>query len=351
MNTEIVHSIHDIEPAEWERLAHRTGNLYTSHRWLAGEEDDPTAQPAYALVRDSSGTLLAAAPLYLVHDEPNTNYRPATDPVPRVIAGGRRGYHNAPLTEPDLSQPGRRMVLEDLRDTIRTFAHGHGTHHWWPYLTRTAADQLDPLYPRRPDVVEDDATIPLTGHGFDGYLAGLSSKRRVVVRRERAAFADAGHTVRILPLSDCYAEAGRLLALLQTSHGRAGDTEDVMVKVLHRQAEAMGRHARVVGAYQDGRMTGFALYYHYGHTTWLRAVGIDADRAAPFAYFNLTYYLPIEDAYRNHTTALHVGMKALTAKRLRGARTSPLYHLHDTPAAQPDLPGSAHLSPSPGAVQ
>jgi predicted N-acyltransferase len=92
----------------------------------------------------------------------------------------------------------------------------------------------------------------------------------------------------------------------------------------------MGERARVVAAYDGPRMTGFCLYYHQGSTTWLRAVGIDPERPAPFAYFALTYYEPIEDAYRHGTTALHAGMKAIEAKRLRGARVSGLYALDDT---------------------
>ncbi|MGN9762033.1 hypothetical protein [Streptomyces sp. SD31] len=76
-------------------------------------------------------------------------------------------------------------------------------------------------------------------------------------------------------------------------------------------------------------MTGFCLYYHQGDTTWLRAVGIDPERPAPFAYFALTNYAPIEDAYRHGSIALHAGMKAIEAKRLRGARVSGLYALHD----------------------
>jgi hypothetical protein len=100
--------------------------------------------------------------------------------------------------------------------------------------------------------------------------------------------------------------------------------------LLKRQADAMGEQARVVAAYDGPRMTGFCLYYHQGSTTWLRAVGIDPERPAPFAYFALTYYAPIEDAYRHGTTALHAGMKAMAAKRLRGARVSGLYALHDT---------------------
>lgn len=332
MKTEIVNSVHAVPPADWDRLA-RHASVYLSHRWLAGEENDPTATASYALVRDDDGTLAAAAPLYLVHDEPNAYYEPPHLPPgtrkPRVIAGARRGYNNAPLTDPHLPEDLDAQCLALLRETARDHAGRHGTTHWWPYLTESATRRLAPLYGTPAHRVEDDATIPLPGAGFDDYLASLPSKRRVAIRHERAAFGAAGLDVRHERLADCYEDAGRLLAALQRSHGHGDDTA-AMTSLLRRQADAMGEQARVVATYEGSLMTGFCLYYHHGGTTWLRAVGLDPERPAPFAYFALTYYAPIEAAYRHGATALHAGMKAIEAKRLRGARVSGLYALHDT---------------------
>lgn len=331
MKTEIVGSVHAVPMADWDRLAQHAG-VYLSHRWLAGEERDPTATASYALVRDHDGTLVAAAPLYLVHHEPNAYYEPTHLPPgtekPRVIAGARRGYHNTPLTDPGLPEALDTHCLALLHETARDHAARHGTTHWWPYLNESATRRLAPLYGTPPHHMEDDATIPLPGTGFDDYLASLPSKRRVAIRHERAAFEAAGLDVRHQRLADCYEDAGRLLAALQKSHGHADDA-DAMTSLLRRQSDAMGDHARVVAAYDGPLMTGFCLYYHQGGTTWLRGVGIDPESPAPFAYFALTYYAPIEDAYRHGTTALHAGMKAIEAKRLRGARVGGLYALHD----------------------
>ncbi|MDN3293349.1 peptidogalycan biosysnthesis protein [Streptomyces ficellus] len=331
MKAETTTGIAAVPAAAWDRLARHAG-LYLSHRWLAGEETDPTASASYVLVRDAAGALIAAAPLYVVHTEPNAYYEPAHLPPgagrPRVIAGARRGYHNAPLTDPGLCDEQRTACLALLRDTIRAHAARHGTTHWWPYLTETAARQLTPLYRTAPYRLDDDATIPLPGTGFDDYLASLPSKRRVAIRHERAAFHAAGLDVRHQALADCYQDAGRLLASLQNSHGHADDT-DAMTGLLKRQADAMGEQARVLAAYDGSRLAAFCLYYHYGSTTWLRAVGTDPARPVPFAYFTLAYYLPIADAYRHGTNAVHAGMKAIQAKRLRGARVTGLYALHD----------------------
>jgi hypothetical protein len=330
--TSFVDSVHAVPAAEWEHLA-RPAGLYLSHRWLAGEEDDPTARCAYALVRDRSGTLLAATPLHLIRDEPNDHYRPGTvlpAPVrPRVIVGARRGYHNTPLTARGLGAGERDRCLLLLRDAARHFADRHGTTHWWPYLTAPAAAQLAPLYPGRPLHLEDDALIPLPGAGVDDYIASLPSQRRAGIRRERRAFAAAGLDVSHQALADCLKDAGALLAGHQQDHGHDGDGVDAMTGLLARQAAAMGNEARVVAAYDGPRMAGFCLYYHYGSTTWIRAVAVDRRHPAPHLYFNLMYYLPVEDAYVHGTTALHAGMTTIEAKRRRGATVSGLWALVD----------------------
>lgn len=335
MITSVVDSLHDLPAAQWEHLA-RPAGLYLSHRWLVGEEQDPTATSAYALVRDRRGTLLAAAPLHLVRDEPNDRYRPGTvlppHLRPRVVAGARRGYHNTPLTRPGLAPADRHACLTLLRDTARRFAADHGTTHWWPYLTARAAAGLAPLYPGRPLHLEDDAVIPLPGTDFDDYVASLPARRRTQVRRERREFA-AALPVRRHLLADCHEEAGALLAGHQQGHGHDRDGVAAMTALLSRQAAAMGTEARVVAAHDGDRMIAFCLYYHYGATTWIRAVAHDREHPAPHLYFNLMYYLPIEDAYAHGTTALHAGMTTIEAKRRRGARVSPLYALADEPSA------------------
>ncbi|MFJ2747370.1 peptidogalycan biosysnthesis protein [Streptomyces sp. NPDC087297] len=352
MITSIVESIHAVPAAEWEHLA-RPAGLYLSHRWLAGEAEDPTATSTYALVRDLGGTLLAAAPLHLVRDEPNDSYRPENvlppHLRPRVIAGARRGYHNTPLTAPGLD-PGRQdLCLTLLRDAARGFADRHGTTHWWPYLTAPAAARLAPLYPDPALHLEDDALIPLPGTGIDDYISSLPSQRRVGVRRERRAFAAHALDVRRQVLADCFEDAGVLLAGHQQDHGHDRDGIDAMTGLLKRQATAMGSEARVVAAYDRDRMIGFCLYYHYGATTWIRAVALDREHPAPHLYFNLMYYLPVEDAYAHGTTALHAGMTTIEAKRRRGAKVSGLYALTDTPA--PDTPAPDTSAPGgPGAA-
>lgn len=61
MKAHITSTLREVPADDWDRLA-RSAGLYLSHRWLLGEESDPTATASYALVHDGDGTLLAAAP-------------------------------------------------------------------------------------------------------------------------------------------------------------------------------------------------------------------------------------------------------------------------------------------------
>ncbi|MFJ8387843.1 GNAT family N-acetyltransferase [Streptomyces sp. NPDC094438] len=173
--------------------------------------------------------------------------------------------------------------------------------------------------------LNQDAGIPLPGSTFDDYLAGLPSKRRVTIRRQRRAFAEAGYELRTLRLSECADAAGALAAQLQARHGHPADPA-FMAGLLHDRADGMADTGTVLAAYTGGQMVAFSLFYRHADTVWLRSTGYDYARLrGAHEYFNLVYYLPIDHAYAHGATALHLGMESLRAKTLRGAVTSPLW--------------------------
>jgi predicted N-acyltransferase len=324
----LVDDILDIPAAEWDALASPAG-LYLSHRWLAAQQHDPTAQARYALVYGED-RLIAAAPLYVVDTEPNSLYRvheivPGRTPGRTLLAGARRGYLNAPLLDSRLTPARRREALRHLVTTAVSLAAAEDAQPWWLYVTDSEAAELAEVCGTTPVQLTQDARLPLPGSTFDDYLAGLPSKRRVSIRRERRAFAEAGYELRTLRLSECADIAGALLAQLQERHGHPADPA-AMTGLLRDQAAGMADTGTVLAAYSDDRMVAFSLYYRHGATIWLRATGYDYARLrGAHEYFNLVYYLPIEAAYAHCATALHLGMESLHAKALRGAVTTPLW--------------------------
>ncbi|MGW6722771.1 GNAT family N-acetyltransferase [Streptomyces sp. NPDC054995] len=324
----LVTDIGDVPAARWDTLSAQAG-LYLSHRWLAAQQQDPTARAHYALVHDD-GHLVAAAPLYVVDTEPNDLYRvhellPGRAPARTLLAGARRGYLNAPLLHPLLTPARRREALDRLVTAAGTLAAAENAVPWWLYVSDEAAAELADACGTKPVQLNQDARIPLPGTTFDDYLAALPSKRRVTIRRERRAFAEAGYERRTLRLSECADTAGALAAQLQARHGHPADPA-VMAAILHDQAEGMADSGTVHAAFTGRHMVAFSLAYHHAGTVWLRSTGYDYARLrGAHEYFNLVYYLPIEDAYAHGATALHLGMESLRAKVLRGATASPLW--------------------------
>ncbi|MET8806320.1 GNAT family N-acetyltransferase [Streptomyces sp. NPDC004546] len=226
---------------------------------------------------------------------------------------------------PRLTPGRRREALNGLVAAASSLAVAHAAQPCWLYVTDAAAAELADACGTKPVQLGQDARIPLPGSRFEDHLAGLPSKRRVAVRRERRAFTEAGYELRALRLSECADSAGALLAQLQQRHGHAADP-DVMARLLRDQADGMADSGVVLAAYADGRMVAFSLCYRHAGTVWLRATGYDYARLrGAHEYFNLVYYLPIEVAYAHGATTLHLGMESLRAKTLRGAVTSPLW--------------------------
>ncbi|MEV8016109.1 GNAT family N-acetyltransferase [Streptomyces sp. NPDC086554] len=329
----LVPDILDVPAASWDALAAPVG-LYLSHQWLAAQQQDPTALVRYALVHDD-GQLIAAAPLYVVDNEPNDLYRvhelvPGRAPTRTLFAGARRGYLNAPLLHPRLTPDRRSEALSRLVAAAGSLAADQKAQPWWLYVTDAAAAELADACGTKPVQLNQDARIPLAGSTFDDYLAGLPSKRRVTIRRERRAFAEAGYELRTLRLSECADAAGALAAQLQERHGHPADPA-FMTRLLREQADGMADSGIVCAAYAEGRMVAFSLFYRYADTVWLRSTGYDYARlGGAHEYFNLVYYLPIEHAYAHGATALHLGMESLRAKTLRGAVASPLWAIEGT---------------------
>lgn len=334
----LVHDITDVPAAPWDALAAQAG-FYLSHQWLAAQQRDPTAEVHYALVHDG-GHLIAAVPLYVVDTEPNDLYRvhellPDRAPARTLLAGARRGYLNAPLLHPRLTPDRRREALGRLVAAAGTLAAAENAVPWWLYVADEAAVELADACGTKPVQLNQDARIPLPGSTFDDYLATLPSKRRVAIRRERRAFAEAGYELRTLRLSECADAAGALAARLQERHGHPADPAG-LAGLLRDQAEGMADSGFVRAAFAGRHMVAFSLSYRHAGTVWLRSTGYDYARLrGAHEYFNLVYYLPIEDAYAHGATALHLGMESLRAKTLRGAVASPLWAVEGSSSVNP----------------
>lgn len=341
---ETVTTLADVPATKWDELALPHG-LYSSHAWLSQQEADPSARAFYLLVRSDHGSLLAATPVYIVESEPNSFYHPGTvtgtsHDHPVALAGGRRGYQSTILLSPQVTGPLRLELVARLARSAEHLAREHGQNElWWMYTDTATMQALVAVGAvATPYLAQLDASIALPGHCFEDYLATLPSKRRVTIRREVRAFEESGQHIRTHRLSECWEQAGTLLAKVQQSHGHSAAPE-VMQRLMRTQAEGMKDSGTVLGCYHGDVMTGFCLYYTFGGTIWARAVGFDYESLLGAGeYFTLAYYEPIRRAYADGSAnRLHLGIEALKAKALRGACLEARWCAR----AGQDLPGEA----------
>ena len=239
-----VGAITDLPGSEWDRLAGPSG-FYVSHAWLRLLEEQPLVAARYITVF-ADERLVGALPVYRVEREPNPWYRPeryrdllGVDGE-YLLAGSRSAYRNTLLLDPGLDPARAAEVLELLLAAALRHAAGLGLHGLaFLFLTSAACAALARIVPLAYAI--DDVEAEFTGceSGIPGYLASLGRERRRNVRRELAAFADAGWQPGEEDLRGCWREVAQLLANVQQRHGHRSSLRG-LERLLERQAAVVG---------------------------------------------------------------------------------------------------------------
>ena len=261
-----VDRVADLSPAAWDRLA-GPGGFYLSHAWLRLLEEQPLVSARYvaAFVGER---LVGALPLYCVESEPNPWYRPERyrDLLgvdgDYLLAGARSAYRNTLLLDPGLA-PGRAAgVLEELVGAgLRTAASLGLAGLVLLFLTSGACATLARSAPLALALDEVEAEFPRCEGGIPGYLASLGHNRRRNVRRELAAFAEAGWELGEEDLHGCWRDVARLLANVQQRHGHRSSVRG-LERLLERQAAVVGDRSVVFTCRdENGALAGAALMF------------------------------------------------------------------------------------------
>lgn len=329
---EIADSVNEIGENHWGMLS--GNNFYSSYQWLRLCERDPSAQLRYLLALEN-GLARAAIPIHNVERETNPSYQwtsilanagvcpPAGA---SYLLGTRRGYQSHFLSAA-ISPDDYERDISVLLDTAEHVAATAGVPNLViPYLTTydvlRIARLRQGIYPLH---LGNDAWIELSGNDFEDYLAQLPSSRRRTVAYESRRFWAQNYQVTHTILGKCIQDASRLTAQTEARHGRLDDVAAIE-KTYTLQADVMGERAEVLLLHESDKVIGFCLFYLHGGVMVLRTVGFDYKHLhGAFEYFNLTYYLPIREAYKRGARYVHAGLEASRAKALRGAVLKPLW--------------------------
>ncbi|MBN1171196.1 MAG: N-acetyltransferase [Micromonosporaceae bacterium] len=176
-------------------------------------------------------------------------------------------------------------------------------------------------------LLECDAWLPVPEGGFDAWLAAMSAKRRISIKREIAAFTSAGYRIQHLPLRECIEAIVPLALRTESKYGFEATVAEDLVS-FHNHEQCLGDAAMVALCTLENTPVGFCLYYVWHDTIFLRWSGLDYSRLRnAYEYFNLLYYEQFRWAADREIRWIHAGIKATRAKVWRGAVIRPLWLL------------------------
>jgi hypothetical protein len=327
-----------VDVTEWVGLAADRGRLlddgrdfYSGPEWIAYQAADPCTRTYVVRVRDEDGVTCASTPVFVVADDTNRRYDPsplgasADDRGRRVLVGGRRGHGSALVVAASRRDVGD--VVTGLLDGVRSVVASEGCHEAWLLFVPDATARLLAGHAgvSGPFLSAGDASIVLAEPGWDAYLDVLDKKGRSRVTADRRRWDRSGAVTSEGALSSFTVPVADLLVEHQAVHGLVHE-RDALRRLLEGQAAVCDAVSHVFLAREPGEPgqpaePGAAtLTYRDQRRVTSRAFGgREPWSRAAAAYFELTYYRPIELAARWGLSEVHLGIGTTRTKTRRGA--------------------------------
>lgn len=326
-------------------------NPFVSHEFLLALEESRCIggrsgwSPAYLLVEEGNGQILAAAPSFLKsHSQGEYVFDHGwADAYER--AGGRY-YPKLQVAAPFTPATGPRLLVADTpgADEARA-ALIAGLE---ALRAQTQSSSVHVTFAQEPDVAalkqagyleRNDLQFHWRNEGFrsyDDFLATLASRKRKALKRERREALSAGITVEAL--------SGRELteAVWDDFYGFYQDTGSrkwgrpyLNREFFSRVGEAMGERIVLMMARRAGRYIAGAINFRGANTLYGRNWGCIEDH--PFLHFEVCYHQAIDYAIAHGLSRVEAGAQG-EHKLARGYRpviTRSLHHIADPGLSRP----------------
>lgn len=344
------------EDARWCRFTERT-DLHEV-RYLELREDGRavalapllfTAQPGGLLFYDPprlAGTAGPMAEPELLDQPDQQRWAELTEALPGAredqypsVALATFGNHHGVAHDPGRTRDQRRAVMAALPGALHQAGAELGCRSVaLLYVGEPEAEEVDCSASRAgytATLLGAEGVLDLAGTGWAEYVAGLSKRRRVRLRKEVADYARAGMrtVVRCGP-----AAINDEMVALQVAHrakyGLPG-SEDRVRRDFDAVREELGDACVVLGAERDGRLVGFVLYLRTRDTLFARTAGFAPDVRG--CYLTLTYHETARWAVEHGIRRIHYGLAAYEAKVARGCQLRPRWGWFDFRGRGSDL--------------
>ena len=320
MPVEITTDLHSIEPSAWNALS-GTENPFLRHEFLTTLEDTGCANsatgwnPCHVILRDSSGQLAGAMPLYrktnswgeFVFDfawadayrQVGLPYYPKlVSAVPFTPVAGTR-LLVAPGQDPESTQ-------HALLDAARSFAQTQDLSSL--HLLFPAQEEIAGLK-RSGMLIRKDCQFHWHNRGyecFDDFLGELTSAKRKKLRRERRRIAEAGISFRIATGAELTAtDWDKLMPLYASSFLRRGREPYLNQAFFQSIAQQLPEQLIVIIAEHDDEPIATAICFRSSTCLYGRYWG-SAGRYHSL-HFETCYYQGIEYCIANGLTRFEPG--------------------------------------------
>jgi uncharacterized protein len=341
------------EDARWWRFTERT-DLHKV-RYLEIREDGHAVALAPLLITQKPGGLLFYDPPRLAGTagalaqpellDPSDQQRwaeltatlPDPDQYPS-LALATFGNHHGVAHSPDRTVEERRAVMATLPELLLQAAGEIGCRSVaLLYIGEPDAADVDESASRAgyaSTLLGAEGVLELADTSWEGYLAGLSKRRRYQTRKELRTYEAAGFRTVVRTGPDAFSED---LVALQVAHrakyGLPGG-EDRVRRDLYAVRDELGESCVVFTAERDGQIGSFTLYLRTRDALFARTGGTLPD--AKGCYFAVDYHETARWAVENGIRRVHYGMAAYEAKVTRGCELRPRWGWFAFGGAQAD---------------
>jgi predicted N-acyltransferase len=330
--------IADIAPADWDACA-GPGNPFVSHAFLSAVEDSGSATartgwlPQHAALRDASGALVAAAPMYAKshsygeyvfdHGWANALERAGGDyypklqvavpfspvPGPRLLCRPDAGVGPAALAQA-LVQACKQLDLSSVHVTFCGAAE-HAALEDASWLGRVGMQ----FHWENAGYAD-----------FDGFLGTLASRKRKVLRRERRDANGAGLTFHALSGADITERHwDAFYRFYNATVDRKWGSAYLTRRFFSLLSERLGDRVVLMLAENAGKPVAGALNLAGDEALYGRNWGCVGDW--PFLHFELCYYRAIDWAIEHGLKRVEAGAQG-RHKIQRGYLPRPTYSAH-----------------------
>lgn len=330
--------IAEIDAAEWDACA-GPGNPFVCHAFLSAMEDSGSASsrtgwlPQHAVLRDESGTMVAAIPMYAKshsygeyvfdHGWANALERAGGDYYPKFQVASPF----SPVPGPRLlRRPGSGIGFGTIANALRQACEAHKLSS--VHVTFCQEDEWEGLgeagWLRR---IGTQFHWENNGYTcFDDFLGALSSRKRKVLRRERRDANAAGLTFHALSGADIKERHwDAFYSFYQSTVDRKWGSAYLTRSFFSLLGERLGDRVVLMYAEADGRPVAGALNLAGNEALYGRNWGCRGDW--PFLHFELCYYRAIDWAIEHGLQRVEAGAQG-KHKIQRGYLPKPTYSAH-----------------------